>query len=307
MTLAAELVRRGHEVRLTGTGASQAPEVAVVHLFAGRSFRRSRLELEAFEEAVAYWRGRPEAVELPAVRWGQPGDRLEKSASSLDLPEARWAGWRPLGEPADPSEPLAGTLWRYGPTFAVLTGLYLGRLGEELAWVPKESTVQADEIEVLALGCGLQERLGEVGWDRSSGSLQRVVLERDLQAGLYLGPGFHLALLSPGCVGWLGGGRGDGSEQREAAGERLGFGVQKVTERRGERLALALDRRPLLGWLSARTFVFGGFGGRGFFWLPYCVKAAAEALERPDRAGAIPEGLRLERALGGGSGSEPSV
>ena len=62
----------------------------------------------------------------------------------------------------------------------------------------------------------------------------------------------------------------------------------------GERIANALDRFPIIGWLDEKAFVFAGFGGRALFWLPFCAPLAVAAyLEGSNES--LPQALSIER------------
>lgn len=83
-------------------------------------------------------------------------------------------------------------------------------------------------------------------------------------------------------------------DEVELASGILGQEVALRSEWWGERIANALDRWPLVGWLKDREFLFCGFGGRAMFWLPYCAQIAVEALKVGDNS-PIPQRLRPDR------------
>lgn len=251
--LASALNERGVPVTLYGDGCCNTPPLGLVHLFAGRSFRRRDLEVEAFEAAVRYWRARPEAAEFEVERSFEPGDRLDRSVESAPV------GYRPLR--------VGPGRVRYGPAFSVESQ----RLAEELSGgLEREGgrLGSARGLTVWAGGLELGRRLAEIRWDYSHGALVRVrpgCGEVKIGVGVHLAPHPHLEETTIG---------GD----LKAAGLLHPRPFEVLDQWEGRRLAPARDRWPAIGWLKPAEFVFGGFGSRGLFWLPWAVKVVTGVL-----------------------------
>ncbi|MCA9790494.1 MAG: NAD(P)-binding protein [Candidatus Eremiobacteraeota bacterium] len=241
---AACLAQGGHPVLVYDHGQALAPPAGLVHLFAGRTFRRHPLEVKAFSAAVDYWRGCPQAVELVVVR--EPNPRLLASAGS------------PL--PPDFAPRRQGGHFTYSPAFVVDTPAWLAQLRGSLT-VRAESR-QAGPGSVVATGPALAGWL-EVDWDQTSGSLWTFSSHLE---HIYIGTGYHLAPQGSEVV--AGG-------NLEAARSRLGATPHR--QWKGRRLTPRRDHWPVLGWHRDR-FLIGGLGSRGLFWMPYLAPLAALAI-----------------------------
>lgn len=271
LVLARRLVDEGNDVVLYGDGQTNTPPVGLVHLFAGRSFRRSELELETFAEAVRYWRSEPLAQEFPVKRKLSPGDRLDRSLEEAELPRE----WTPTRLDAG---------WvQYSPGFSVAAQALERRLREELISSYHQGLCDWRElpgVRILALGRQAPTLWPEFPWDLSKG--RTVEALSDPSALLTIGRGVHRAPFPERNTVILGGRSSPGGappeDELEIAMELTGVPHQELSTWSGHRCA-APDHRPILGWLDPQTFVFLGFGSRALFWLPYCVKATGESLK----------------------------
>ena len=267
-----------------GDGRTNTPPVGFVHLFQGRTFHRDAIEVEAFRRAIEFWRGEDLATEWEVERSVTPGDRLDRSAGTETVPEE----WRPVR--------VAPDLYRYGPGFTVQAFA----LGEEVPVEVVRGEVAFEELDgpvVHATGLAVQELLPDYRWDINPGRTVQAV-GPSLPDRLYLRAGCHLGADPDGRALTVGGrvnSKGEAKDdETDLASQILGAPVKYESHWWGERIANALDRWPLVGWLDAKTFVFAGFGGRALFWLPYCCDLAVEAL-RTGRNDRIPERLRAGR------------
>lgn len=282
--LARGLAEQGREFVQYGDGRANTPPVAFVHLFQGRTFHRDPVEVVAFRKAVDFWRNEDLAREWEVERSVTPGDRLDRSAGTDTVPEE----FRPTA--------VGEALYRYGPGFTVRA--------KELADAVPAAVVSGrvdpsllEGVVVHATGLAIQELLPDLRWDINPG---RTVRARAGQAPqrLYLKSGCHLGADPLGGELTIGGrvsSKGEAKDdETDLAGEILGQTVEYVDEWWGERIASALDRWPLIGWLDSTRFIFAGFGGRALFWLPYCVEIAVEALGSRSNS-AVPVKLRPGR------------
>lgn len=270
--------RLGNRVELVGDGRSNTPPGALVHLFAGRSFRRTPLEVRAFQEAIRYWRCEPLAQETTVRRTFQAGDRLDRSLAHCAVPEEFL-----------PCRVSPGVL-EYGPAFSVSSMALRERLIRALGPLYHQAHVDLGQafggVRVLATGRAIQHSLTRVAWDLSSGECLTARADSATEQ-VHIGAGLHIAPWEDGVVI---GGAADLTKASELAGKSY-----ELEDRwKGDRCANALDRWPVLGWLDSHTFVFASFGSRGLFWLPYCLKLAEQALETHSND-PIPEGLRHTR------------
>lgn len=264
--LARQLRELGHLVTVYGDGKTNTPPAALVHLFAGRSFRRDRLELECFAEAVRTWRAEPLAQEYPVRRKLRGADRLQRSLDQAELPSP----WRPHRFDDDWVE--------YSPGFSVASKALEGRLRAELgeSYRPhRRDWRELPGLKVLAVGLDAAEVLPELPWDLSRG---RTVQAKSAPGEhLVIGDGVHRAPIpgqhQPQTV-ILGGRSSPNSappqDEIEIANRLTGCGHIEVSTWLGQRCA-ARDHRPVLGWLDPSTFLFLGFGSRALFWLPLSV------------------------------------
>ncbi len=269
LLLAKRMLAEGWDVRIRGDGQTNTPPVGLVHLFAGRSFRRSELELDCFAEAVAMWQNEPLARELTVRRSFTSGDRLDRSLLEAALPQ----DWTPRR--------LSEETVEYGPGFSIAAQALEARLRRELAQhLNPASLTQEPMVTVLALGARATELWPELRWDCSGG--RTVEASSSEQQRVLIGHGLHLAPY-PGRASVVLGGRftplGPAPEDElEKATALTGETHTFLAKWDGKRCAPA-DHRPVLGWVDATTFVFLGFGSRALFWLPYCLKLASKALE----------------------------
>lgn len=276
-----------------GDGRHNTPPVGFVHLFQGRTFHRDPVEVEAFGHAVAFWRGRAAAQEWTVKRSVTEGDRLHRSAGTESVPPE----WRPTLQ-----SPLQ---FVYQPGFTVASGA-LREQWQRKSEAPLEPRCDPHSVsgtKVFAVGRDVARLLPEWRWDinpgRTVGGHCPGHPER-VPDYLYLHQGLHLGG-NPGSGGFTMGGRvnskGEAKEdEKELAVSLLGEPVALRSEWWGERIANALDRRPLIGWRASGEFYFTGFGGRALFWLPYCTSLAVKAL-RAGNNSVVPELLRPDRRL----------
>ncbi|MGE0494579.1 MAG: NAD(P)-binding protein [Vulcanimicrobiota bacterium] len=257
---ARSLHERGHPVVVYDDGRALAPPAGLVHLFAGRTFRRHPLEVEAFERAIDYWRSQPEAREYSVRR--QAGQRLIGSAES-PLP----AAFAPRRE---------GDYFHYSPAFVVDTPAWLEQLRSQLT-VRGESR-QLDPGVVVATGPALAQWLA-LDWDQTTGSLWTLAGQLDQ---VEIGSGYHLAPRGDQVVA---GGDCEAACLRLKATPHGQWSGQRLTPRR--------DHWPVLGWHRQR-FLIGGLGSRGLFWMPYLAPLAALAIEQGHN-GSLPAELSVGR------------
>lgn len=286
--LAAALHREGLPFMLFTHGPNNAPPVGFVHLFQGRTFQRDPIELQAFQEAIAHWRGEPLASEWSVERQVQPGDRLHRSAGTESVP----LEFRP--------QETSPFTYRYGPGYSVAVQQIMQRECHLFSAQVFSQRVAPNELEgqvVHATGLSIEQLLPDLRWDINPG--RTVSAQSDcLPEKMYLRNGCHLAR-NPQGEGLTIGGRV--TSKGEAKNDELILAqeiLQAPTTYRsewwGQRIANALDRWPLVGWLDEHQFVFAGFGGRALFWLPYCCRLAVQAL-RTEKNDDIPLKLRADR------------
>ena len=275
-----------------GDGRTNTPPVAFVHLFQGRTFRRHELELTAFQSSINFWRASEYAQEWSVLRKTTAGDRLQRSAQDHNVPEE--FAPRPQG----------AELFAYRPGFTVRAKSLTEKWKDGFSDRFQDRTVERDELSgpvVYANGLGIEDLLPNLRWDTNPG---RTVRARCLEhpekkpENLVIAKGFHLGG-NPACEGFTIGGRVNSkgeakNDETELAEEWLKERVEMCSEWWGERIANALDRWPIIGWLSEEAFVFAGFGGRALFWLPYCAPLAVEAYLRGGN-GNISQALSIER------------
>ncbi len=259
LMLAQALRDREREPIVYGDGQTNTPTLGLVHLFAGRSFRRHRLEVEAFRVAVEFWSRQDYAREHQVTRSLVPGDRLDRSLEASRVPER----YRPAR--------CSATRVRYSPGFSIAAQSYLAGLVEQTRIVPSRLGAPSG-LTVWATGTDFEDRLKQVRWDRSEGRLVEVEPGVD---EILIGEGVHLAPHPFRDATVLG---GSGTREIEAAERLAERGFKQVEVWQGRRLAAALDRWPVMGWLRPGEFLFGGFGSRALFWLPWAVQVAASAI-----------------------------
>lgn len=289
--LAHTLTQADIAYRHYGDEHHNTPPVGFVHLFQGRTFHRDPVEVEAFKVAVDHWRNEPQAKEWRVRRSVLEGDRLHRSAHTETVP----LDWRPVAE--------APPYYTYSPGFTVDAKSLLNRLRGEAASAlePRREPTSVQGVKLLAVGLGIASRLPHWRWDTNPGRTVEGFCpdhpELRPQA-LYLHHGLHLGA-NPNGDGFTMGGRvsskGDAkNDEQQLASSILQKPIEIRSEWWGERIANALDRQPLIGWLTETEFCFAGFGGRAMFWLPYCCQIARLALACGNND-PIPHRLRADR------------
>lgn len=292
--LAKALLAEGVRFRQYGDGQTNTPPVAFVHLFQGRTFHRDPVEVEAFKVAVDHWRASPLSEEWMVRRSIFEGDRLDKSRRTDSVPLA----WRP--------QQASTNLVEYGPGFTLESADLLRRMRETLKEFFQASRPCTEELQgtiAFASGLDIQNLLPELRWDTNPGRTVSAVGRENEELKpdyLYLNKGLHLGG-NPKTQGFTLGGRVNSkgeakNDEAELAEDILGEAVLVESEWWGKRIANALDRWPLVGWLDTRRFLFAGFGGRALFWLPYCTQIAERALREKTNE-PIPPKLRADRFL----------
>ena len=289
LMLAHCLNSRGCQVTLYGDQQTNTPPRGLVHLFAGRSFRRSQVELAAFEEAVNFWREEPLAEEFPVYRHVVSGDRLDRSADGVGLPpeyapHRRDDGWL-----------------EYAPGFAVASQELEARLRGQLQSCWRHARLDQASLPsgacILAVGIEAAAWWSDVGWDLSLGSTVWASTP-DSPEVIRIGMGLHIAPQKKEPLVCLGGRSSPLESERHdevmVAEKLTGIPHTELSRWQGRRCAPALDRRPALGYLQENRFAFVGFGSRALFWLPYCVKLATECLLDGKQ---IPAELSVERLI----------
>jgi hypothetical protein len=282
------LTREGIPASFCSQGETNTPPVGFVHLFQGRTFHRTAVEVEAFLKAVEFWRRDPLAREWTVRRSVKEGDRLHRSAHTESVPE-----------PFRPRE-VEPYLYQYGPGFTVASVEYVRRMQAETG-LPQPALNHPSGVTIHATGLSVQELLPDLPWDVNPG---RTVegscplapevrpTHLTLHQGLHMGGNPHNTHFT---LGGRVNSRGEAKDdEAQLASSILGREVELNSEWWGKRVANALDRWPLIGWLTPSDFVFAGFGGRALFWLPYCVEVASEAIMARTNSN-IPAPLRADR------------
>ena len=264
-----------------GDGQTNTPPVAFVHLFQGRTFRRHELELSAFKKSIEFWRASGYAQEWSVIRKTTPGDRLQRSADDHNAPEE--FAPRPCGD----------KLFAYRPGFTVrakaLTDLWREGFAEKFQEQRVEKGALSGPV-VYANGLSIQGLLPKLRWDTNPGRTVRARCPEHPERkpeNLIISKGFHLGG-NPGGEGFTIGGRVNSkgeakNDETELAEEWLKETVEMCSEWWGERIANALDRWPIIGWLNAEAF-----------WLPFCAPLAVDSYLQGNNE-RIPEALSIER------------
>lgn len=287
--LAARLRQEGVDAVVYGDVNTNSPPVAQVHLFAGRSFRRHPLEVEAFRTAVRHWRSEPLAAEHTVFRRTEPGGRLDKSLEASEVPSE----FRPRRE--------APGSFRYSPGFAIASQALEQRLRRE---VPVRPGTCDERPAVFAPGLRLPELFPQLRWDLSGG---RVVQARGpVPEAIFMGEGVHVV---PAGQGISVGGRHssknpDPRDELDCVERLTGVRYHEVSVWEGRRCAPTRDRWPVLGWIDEARFVFGGFGSRALFWLPHLTNLAVHSLGARSNEG-LPAEVCVERLAGATEAAEP--
>lgn len=259
LMLAAEL----EDCEVWGDDCCNTPPQALVHLFAGRTFRREPLQVDIFEASADYWRQEPLARETTVRRFFSEGDRLDRSLSACQVPE-RYLPHR------------VGTCEvTYGPGFSVAARALRQRLLSEIRYRPGRVDLSqgGEGVRVLATGVDTPGSVDTVAWDMSDGQCLQATASSPTPE-IWIGRGVHIGPELEGTGVVIG-----GSPDLKTASHLTGKNYQSGQSWYGRRCANAVDRWPMLGWLDSKTFLFVSFGSRGLFWLPYCVKVAARALK----------------------------
>jgi hypothetical protein len=280
--LARSLSGEGLEFTQYGDGDTNTPPVAFVHLFQGRTFHRDPVEITAFRKTIEYWRSEPLASEWLVERSVTPGDRLDRSADTQTVPME----YRP--------RLTKESTYEYGPGFTIQTSRIADSTKVRLGRV---ATAELPGTVIHATGLAIENLLPELRWDTNPGRTVRAKAMSQPRR-IYLKKGCHLGAEPDGGAMTIGGrvnSKGEAKDdETDLAAEILGTKVEYESEWWGKRIANALDRWPMIGWLNERDFLFAGFGGRALFWLPYCCELALGAL----RSGCneeIPARLRAGR------------
>lgn len=272
-----------------GDQRTNTPPVAFVHFFQGRTFHRDPVEVEAFHKSIDFWSREPLAKEWKVLRTVKHGDRLHRSAGTTTVPPQ----YRPRAQGA--------TRFEYAPGFTISAQKLVQSWRRQACKPRVEPSTLEEGIVVHATGLSIQDTFPNWRWDVNPG--------RTLQAQVPGEPGFEPShiYLHKGChIGGhpsrpgvtLGGrvnSKGEAkNDEIDIASKLLNRTLVADSEWWGKRLANALDRWPLIGWLDQRNFLFCGFGGRALFWLPYCSDIAVQALLEGHNQ-AVPSKLRADR------------
>ena len=252
LSLAEAMHHRGEEFTVFGRTETNTPPNAIVHLFAGRSFARSQLEVLAFERAIDFWTDHPFATRTDVLRHVPDGSRLQSSKERTNVPDA----YRPRGIEREWVE--------YRPAFVIDAWDYLKSIRSELGDRVVPKYLNRDKFPtgktVLALGYEIANFI-DAEWSQTGRQLVAATCEEPID--------------------------------RIVIGEVTGINPHIVSSWSGMRCALDGDRLPVIGW-RGDEFVFAGFGSRGFFWMPYCVDVALEAISSRSND-AIPAALSVGR------------
>jgi glycine/D-amino acid oxidase-like deaminating enzyme len=156
-----------------------------------------------------------------------------------------------------------------------------------------------DGVVVLCNGLEVEQTLKKLPWDTNPGrTVEATSIPSSQPHRLILYRGCHLGG-NPHNPSFTVGGRVNSkgeakNDEAQISSKLMKCEVALSSEWWGARIANAIDRWPLIGWLDERRFFFAGFGGRALFWLPFCTEIAVQALlERSNQA--IPEKLRVSR------------
>ena len=270
LMLAERLLERGREVTVFGDGETNAPPVALVHLFAGRTFDRGSFEVEAFEAAISHWRTEPLAEEFQVRRHIPKGERLDRSLKTTQVP----VEFKP--------QLVASEEVVYGPGFTVAGEDICSRIANKLGHRYIKGKVEPTQIEgfkILSHGMGMAESFPDIIWDLSFG---RALEAKPRPSEMHIGHGAHIGPTPQSETSWIGGRFSRTEPERrdelDQAQKLRGQTFQEIREWTGWRCTNARDRWPVIGPAADNTFVFSGFGARAFFWLPYCLEVAIGAL-----------------------------
>ncbi len=267
--LADKLKREDMDVCVFGRGPSQAPPQVLVHLFAGRSFRRSNLEVETFRDSVDYWRSSPYSIETTVNR--ESNSRLEKSLTHTEN--------LPWGSPI-----LTDGQFRYGPAFVIDSKSLLASFQNDIKYrevrvMPGNEELKACDQIVWATGfknnlpfCVLNEGAS--------------IAINDIQPSkIRIGSGVHYS--SNGKTSAIGGAFLDGQldQPKSLLLERAKTLIPSAQKIRFEsadiflgKKSISRDRLPVIGTDPNGRFLFTAFGSRAFFWLPSSTKLAVDLL-----------------------------
>lgn len=284
LLLARALKKSAIPFTLYGQRESNTPPIALVHLFAGRSFKRDVVEVQAFERAIHHWDQEDLAQKMTVKRHIKAGGRLARSLKNTVVPQS----FKP--QVVDES-------WvKYSPGYAIQTHELEKRLRAELAddiRYERLTSLKPGARHILACGTGIDTFI-DAPWQKPGGRVV-MIAHQNLDA-ISIGHGAHLA--PNGSWAAIG---GRFTPTGEILGDELECAEKLVGETykvgriwSGNRCLIQDDRWPVIGWFNQKTFIFSGFGSRALFWLPYAVELAEDALKRGDN-GAIPPRLGPER------------
>ena len=288
------MIFQGSKTKFLQYGDNQAntPPLGFVHLFQGRTFHRDPIEITAFSNCTAYWRNEELATEWLVRRSVKPGDRLSKSSQTKTVPEL----FRP--------RQIYEQVFEYGPGFTIQANELVQRarvLCSEHIITQRVNSSNLSGIKVHAIGLDVKELLPKTPWDINPGRTVKAHCPDSPQTKpkyISLLHGCHLgsSLNQPGfTIGGRVNSKGEAkNDEAELASQILGHKVTLKSEWWGQRIANAVDRWPLLGWIDRENFLFAGFGGRALFWLPYCSQIAIQAL-KSENNDPIPPKLRADR------------
>ncbi len=279
LMLGEELLSHGRQVVIYGKGCSQAPPQVIVHLHAGRSFRRSDLERLAFKKAVSYWRQSPFATEVKVKRDTNP--RLEKSFTLTENDE--WDS--PLFDSKS---------YTYGPAFIVMADKLrqhlLGLLDFREFAVPTPLSVEEETLfedsDQVVFAQGFKSRLSYCSLNKGVSIFKEKRKSSANENRIRIGKGIHYATTAEGCS--LGGAFLNSDNPRERLFEKTQHLIEaqewenfKKEEMFSGQKLVSQDRLPVVGFDSANTFYFTAFGARAFFWLPFSTQLAHKLLTKP--------------------------
>ncbi len=269
--LAEKLERENVEVNVIGIGPPQSPPQVMVHLFAGRSFRRSKLELDAFKDAVEYWRKSPFSTETKVNR--DTNTRLEKSLSKTE--EYSWE-----------SPILKEGTFSYGPSFVIDAWGLMDHLQNQTNFQEKHIENPDDEdlknCDRVVWATGLKNNLP---YCQLNTGVSIAIDEIQIESQIRIGQGVHHA--SSPKMSSIGGAflNTDLASPKSLLLERANPLIRPENAEAFEngnlfqgKKSVSEDRLPVIGTDTNDDFLFTAFGARAFFWLPLASKLAYQLL-----------------------------
>lgn len=257
LMLAEKLSEESIDVVVLGSGPSQAPPQVMVHLYAGRSFRRSKIEIDAFEESVRYWRGSPFSTETKVNRDTNP--RLEKSVG--ETKEHPWE--QPV---------LEERRFSYGPGFVVdANGLIddiRRRVDYRDVYIDERNAHLLENCDQVIWATGFRSQLPYCSLNDGLS----IAVPQQKTTGIVIGKGIHHA--SNSAMSSIGGAflNSELQEPKHALLERAAT-ILSQDELNvfidgnifvGKK-SVSSDRFPVVGLDQNNEFVFTAFGARAFF------------------------------------------